>query len=45
MQHNILYKNGLTHQILRITCDNASPNDMMVEALAKLFRHFPDPAN
>jgi len=32
-------------QILSITCDNASNNDMMIEELANLLDDFPGPAN
>jgi len=32
-------------QILLITCDNASNNDMMIEELAVLIDNFPSPAN
>ena len=32
-------------QILSITCDNASPNDVMIEALAELVTAFPGAAN
>ena len=34
-----------THQILGITCDNASNNDSMVESLATIMSHFPGEAN
>ena len=34
-----------TYQILGITCDNASNNDMMVEALATIMSHFSGEAN
>ena len=32
-------------QILSITCDNASPNDAMVDVLAELVVAFPGAAN
>jgi hypothetical protein len=32
-------------QILSVTCDNASPNDAMIDALAKLIIAFPGAAN
>jgi hypothetical protein len=42
-------KNGtycdLVHQILSVTCDNASPNDMMIDALAELVIVFPGATN
>ena len=34
-----------THQILGITCDNASNNDSMVESLATIMSNFPGEAN
>jgi hypothetical protein len=33
------------YQILSITCDNASPNDAMIDALAELVIAFPGAAN
>ena len=33
------------HQILSVTCDNASNNDTMIEELASLIDHFPGDAN
>ncbi|KAF8867747.1 hypothetical protein BD779DRAFT_1416233, partial [Infundibulicybe gibba] len=32
-------------QILSITCDNATPNDTMIDELAKLISAFPGAAN
>ena len=32
-------------KILSITCDNASCNDMMIDKLAELLKHFPGAAN
>jgi hypothetical protein len=34
-----------SYQILSITCDNASPNDAMIDALAELIFAFPGAAN
>jgi len=36
---------ALVYQILSVTCDNASPNDAMIDALAKLVVAFPGAAN
>jgi hypothetical protein len=35
----------LSNQILSITCDNASPNDVMIDALGDLIVAFPGAAN
>jgi hypothetical protein len=42
-----LQKRSLTllDQILSVTCDNASPNDVMIDALAELIVAFPGAAN
>jgi len=32
-------------QVLSVTCDNAAPNDMMIDELAKLLEEFPGAAN
>jgi hypothetical protein len=34
-----------SYQILSVTCDNASPNDSMIDALAELVVAFPGAAN
>ena len=33
------------HQILSVTCDNALPNDVMIDALAELVVAFPGAVN
>jgi hypothetical protein len=42
---NQAFKETHINQILGITCDNASPNDVMVDALAELLVAFPGAAN
>ena len=43
------HENSITHQfmpqILGVTCDNASPNNTMIDALAELVVAFPGAAN
>ena len=45
INYNIYIYNWTTHQILGITCDNASNNDTMIENLATIMSHFSGEAN